>query len=84
MPDPRVAEALAHELLERLRPIAKTPWGAEAFNEAKRIACEFLVEALGPDERIAGVVAKHCRISEERVAFDVRAILEELTAEPEA
>lgn len=84
MPDPKIAEALAHELLERLRPLASKPWGKGAFTEAKRIACAFFVEALGPDDRIVPVVVKHCRISEERVAFDVRAILEELSARPEA
>lgn len=81
--DPKVAEDLAHELLERLRPLARAPWGAGAFTEAKRIAVAFLVERLGPSDRIVAVVSKHCRISESRVAFDVKAILEELS-EPEA
>jgi hypothetical protein len=81
--DPKVAEDLAHELLERLRPLARAPWGAEAFAEARRIAVSFLVERLGPSDRIVEVVAKHCQASEKRVAFDVRAILEEL-AEPKA
>lgn len=84
MSDPRNAEVMASELLERLRPIAHKPWGAECFNEAERIARAFFVEALGPDDRISAVVTKHCTVSADRVAFDVKAILEELATEPEA
>lgn len=84
MADQRNAEALAHGLLDRLRPLAGKSWGGECFTEAKRIACEFLVEAFGPDDRIVAVVAKHCKISGDRVAFDVKAIVEELSTRPEA